>query len=658
MDASIASRRLRVAIVSAALLVYVCALAYILGRALYDPQTFYLRSDGVGRWIRFAEPPSLLVKAPQVPATWFRHAFRNHAPLHSVDLTFRAFRGAEVRLDGRIVFTAHSDRESWKPAHDCRLAEHLEPGAHELIIAVTNWNAPPMLAAKSRTLNMSTDVDWQASIDGGRSWSSCDAGDTAPLPALSTRFQPAHEALLDVVPYLLPLAAVIAFMFYRLGDARAPAGWLSRLGPHHLRWLFVAAWVLLGLNNLHKLPLGIGMDIRGHFEYIDFIVKNKMLPHAGAGWQMFEAPLFYLVAAPFYAGLRMGMTDMAAFRLLRIIPLVCNLLLLETTYRVLRTVYPDRRDLQTVGLLGAGLLPVNLYVGQVVGSEPLSAALSALAILMSVKAICSPTPPSGRYWALCGSIVGLAILAKITAIMLTFCILLTVVLLELDQGDSVARGISQAARKGGAFVACLALTCGWYFRWNFLLYGKPLITGNDPARGFVWWQDPGYRVMEHFSAFGRALIYPIYASFAGFWDALYSTLWCDGQLSGVAEFLQRPPWNYPPMLAVVWFGLLPSALMMVGAVSIAPGGRTRVERCLWYGVGTFAAYMLAMAFFYMSLPAYCSAKAKYLSGLTPCLGLLLARGYDRVGGNPVMRAVCGAVLTACSLCSLMAYYIL
>ena len=42
-----------------------------------------------------------------------------------------------------------------------------------------------------------------------------------------------------------------------------------------------------------------------------------------------------------------------------------------------RTVFPGRNDLQIIGTAVGGFLPLNIYISQVVGNEPLSGCLTA-----------------------------------------------------------------------------------------------------------------------------------------------------------------------------------------------------------------------------------------------------------------------------------------
>ena len=52
---------------------------------------------------------------------------------------------------------------------------------------------------------------------------------------------------------------------------------------------------------MFKLNFQVGSDIWGHIEYIDFIVTKYSLPLATDGWEMFQAPLNYILSAPLYA---------------------------------------------------------------------------------------------------------------------------------------------------------------------------------------------------------------------------------------------------------------------------------------------------------------------------------------------------------------------
>ena len=73
-----------------------------------------------------------------------------------------------------------------------------------------------------------------------------------------------------------------------------------RFAPSLLRWILMAAWVVLAANNIWQVPSQVGPDIFAHYQYVVYISRSWSLPLATDGWEMFQPPLFYSIAAPFY----------------------------------------------------------------------------------------------------------------------------------------------------------------------------------------------------------------------------------------------------------------------------------------------------------------------------------------------------------------------
>ena len=206
------------------------------------------------------------------------------------------------------------------------------------------------------------------------------------------------------------------------------------------------------------------------------------------------------------------MTDRldVVIQLLRFLPLLCGIAQVEICYRAARRVYPDRRDMQIVCTALGGLLPMNLYISQYIGNEPLAGCLSALVVLWCIY-ILTASSPRLETKAIVGLAVllGCAILAKVTAVLL----LAPVCIVVYYRGGKEA--ITWRWKDVLILVAGVAVVSGWYFLRNWVEFGKPFVGGWDTARGIIWWQDPGFRTPAQFARFGAALTQPIAAGTAG-----------------------------------------------------------------------------------------------------------------------------------------------
>jgi hypothetical protein len=303
-------------------------------------------------------------------------------------------------------------------------------------------------------------------------------------------------------------------------------------------------------------------------------------------------------------------------------------------------------------LLG-GLLPMNLYMSQHLGNEPLAGVLSALVVLAAVRCLNEPgyaTAPRTP-WML-GLLLSLAILTKVTAILLippAIGCLAVARFRERQPPVQIITAVFQCA-------LAIGLLTGWYFVRNWIELGRPYVGGWDSSRGIFWWQDPGFRTREHFLTFGRSLIQPIFAARIGFWDAIYSTLWLDGFVSGIAEYEYRPPWNDPLLLVAPWLAILPTAALLLGLAATCLPGQRPVRLTLVFAAACLAIYFAAMLSLFFKLPIYSTAKATYTLGLIPCYALLAAAGFTMLLHNRVLRAFVYAWMTCWAVCSYLAYF--
>jgi 4-amino-4-deoxy-L-arabinose transferase-like glycosyltransferase len=262
--------------------------------------------------------------------------------------------------------------------------------------------------------------------------------------------------------------------------------------------------------------------------------------------------------------------------LLRVLPMLCGLAQVEIAFRSSRIAFPRRNDLQIIGTVVGGFLPMNLYISQTVGNEPLSGCLTALLIYCAFKLLVEPT--HGSFQKACGRLgllFGLALLAKVSAIVLLPAILLVILYVSHTRRSRPG----ELALASAAFFAVSALVAGWYYLRNWILLGSPFVGGWERGRGFDWWQDPGYRIPEDLFSFGESLTFPVFSSLMGFWDGLYSTLWLDGLRSLVTSRSASPQWNHEFMLCMALLSIPLTIAGLAGALSALrkpSSGATRV----------------------------------------------------------------------------------
>jgi tetratricopeptide (TPR) repeat protein len=170
--------------------------------------------------------------------------------------------------------------------------------------------------------------------------------------------------------------------------------------------------------------------------------------------------------------------------------------------------------------------------------------------------------------------------------------------------------------------------CGWHYARVALRFGDPFVGNWDEASGQAWWQDPGYHVLADYLRFGLALERPLMSAVAGVPDALYSTLWGDGMISGVGRVHTPPPWNLERMAAGYALAIGPCLALGLGVLLAFVDfvRRPRAERFLAFAALGATAY--AISSMTLRLPFYAQAKAFY--GLSALVGLAFcfALGFD------------------------------
>ena len=639
-------------------LVAACIVALAIGWAAYlawlvrtDSRVVFLASDTCGDWIVADEPVLLGARHEGFYITYFRTSVEP-GPARDAVLTLRALRIAEVAIDGRSLFATARDVRIWKRQH--RVPLHLDASdrPRELVIGVVNENGPPALLACAPAIGVATGHGWQARKARDTAWTPAIVAEPRP-PDISRRFTRADEALLAIWPALAGVLVAVAGVTIAVGrGVRVPA-W-ARVSPSAVRWLLIGAWVVLGANNLTKIPLYVGFDVPAHVDYIRYLVEHWRVPLATEGWQMFQPPLYHALSALLvWMPARVFLDEETTAQLLRLIPLACGAAQVELAYRAVRHVFPERAELQRLGTLLGGLLPMNLYASQFVGNEPLTGCLTGAAIVLLLGWLRTPDSAlrTRSQWLL-GVLLGLALLAKPTAVLVVAPALLVLAHAHVQAGERPSGFVRASTR---ALVA-IALVAGWYYVRNWILLGTPFVGGWDVSRGIKWWQEPGFRVAAHFTSFGEVLRYPVFGGVVGLWDAEYATFWLDGWLSSVMDYDYRPPWNYALLLPAPWLALVPTAAMTAGALS-APWQSETTRRALALAAGLVVLYLAATLSLYLQVPIYAAAKATQLLGLTPCFAVLGAAGYGVIARAPALRPLLYGATACWALCAYFAYFV-
>lgn len=604
-------------------------------------------------WI-YIDRPFILAPQREGERVSYRKRFRvEHAPL-TATLTIRALRVADVSIDGNRIPAVKSELARWKGTQVIELSGYLAPGMHEAIIRVFNEHGPAVLLASCATVGLFTGQDWEASYDE-LLWTRAVAADKKKTLELVGHFTSTYKAFLSLLPFYVSIFLAVFFLTRNTSSSARRSGGIRKFlsSPSGIRWLLLALWAVLAINNILKVPAEIGMDIQGHYEYIEYVANTGRIPLATEGWEMFQSPLYYIISAMLWNFPLSRWFDVTtAMLMLRIIPLLCGLLQVELSYRAARSVFPLRRDLQVWGTVIGGLLPMNLYISQVVGNEPLAGLLSASAVVMGFVLLTSEREViPERHFIFLGAALGLALLTKVTAILLVPpAVILTIYVLH-KRRQSLRYTILRVSLVLG-FVFVIA---GWYYLRNWIELGRPFV-GNWESS--AWWQDPGYRTASDFLSFGRSLSYPIYSALQGFWDSLYSTLWLDGFIGAQGLYEFRPPWHYNFMLSGALLSLVPATGIILGILITIASPYHQEHHAQLFAVCCTGVYLAALLYMYISLPIFSNAKATYALGLIPCYAILAVTGLDFLSRNNLLRAIINALLACWAVAAYCSYFVL
>ena len=412
----------------------------------------------------------------------------------------------------------------------------------------------------------------------------------------------------------------------------------------------------MAMNNILRITPNWGFDIDAHLEYVKFIAENGRLPLATEGWQTFQSPLNYLLATPFYVLFSRLFGPESCVKLLRFLPLMCGLAQIELCYQVARTIFPGKDDLQKIATVVGGLMPMNVYMSQSFCNEPLAGCFTSLLIYFCVSMLMDPARERKvLFFAGMGVVWGLALLSKVTPILMAPLIVTTILIYGIGNEGSFRLF---RARLGTTFFACFVVS-GWYFVRNWIWIGKPFVGGWDPAIGIRWWQDPSYRTCKQLFSFGTSLSQPVYAGVIGFWDAIYSSMWADGFLSGqLLNPVNEIPWNLSWMEVGSFLSILPLCCIFLSVATLWKKDLQSARRGLLLAIAAVGIYFAAVMDLYVQVPIYSTAKASYMLGLLPCFAVLAAAGAAPLLRSRLTRSIFFALLSCWGTASYAAYFCL
>jgi tetratricopeptide (TPR) repeat protein len=644
----------RAALISLAATFGLTAVAGLMWLCQRDPGINFLPPDKRGEWIFF--PSAVEVKARGVADldSLFRRDFTLQRPAPGAVLSVRAAKRLQLTINDRKVDLVAS--HNWKVASTVEVSGLLQAGPNRIEARVFNDNGPPALwlSLTGDQLSLRSDQNWMTSF-AGSAWRGAALATSPRFPGRGNSIDSSERTITSLTKvwplWLLFGAAAVGFCV-------GGNWWLNRHSIN-VDWMtlvmvfgFAALWLILFWHNAQILPAVVGFDASAHLNYIKYLQEHHSFPLPAQGIEMFQPPLYYVVSAVVLSLFHLSTTDPSAVLLLRALTMVFGIVQVVLVFASLRLVFPGRPNLQLMGAGLAAFLPMHLYISHYPTNETLAGLLVSASVYLALRIVTGRTG-SWRSYNVLGLLLGAALLTKATAILAAPFIILALARQLACERASAAKWATTL----GSMVVIAVLTCSWHYL-RVSRFGSPLVGGSDPVTGLFWWQDDGYRTVSYFLRFGESLIRPLFSVTASFLDGLYSTLWGDGLCSGVSNLMLRPPWNYNLMCAGYLLSLLPTALLLVGAVTALTQLLRDLRSDVFIMAGLCLALAMALVYFNLKVPCYASVKAFYgLCALIP-IGFFFATGWNVVTrGSRVLRLSIGILLVVWAMNSFASFWI-
>ena len=589
----------------------------------------------------------------------FRRSFTLDHPARKAELAIRAAKRFEVQINGSRVEVAPS--HNWKGISTADVANVLRSGENIIEARVFNDSAPPVLwfALTIDQFNVRSNATWDVSFTGS-SWRKAALASTPMLPGAGNPIiggEQTGAALSKVWPLWLLFAAIAAVGLFgggaawqRLQFSSPSARFLQTTLP---LLLLAGFWLVLFWHNAGALPFRVGFDSEAHLNYIKYVQERRALPLPNEGFEMFQPPLYYLLSALALSVFHLSTADASAILVLRALTMLCGIANFTLVFLALRQLFPDRLALQLIGLLLSAFLPMQLYLSHFVTNETLAAVLVSAAVYVGILAL-KRSPPSTALYSILGLLVGAAMLTKTTSVLLVPPLVFACAVRLRRQRAPLLAWLRTLALMLVVSVA----VCGWHYLRVWQHFGTPFLGNWDIRSGFAWWQDPGYRTVADYLRFGRSLIAPLFSGLNGVPDGIYSTLWGDGLCAGTSELIARLPWNYSLMVAGYTLALVPTVLIVIGAVFAIYRALLGPTSSLWLMLGFSGTVALALVFMTLKVPSYAQVKAFYgLSALIPFCAFAVTGWEVITRGRKFLQVALGTILFVWAINSFVSIWI-
>jgi hypothetical protein len=290
-------------------------------------------------------------------------------------------------------------------------------------------------------------------------------------------------------------------------------------------------------------------DSQWHWEVVEWILKHHRVPTPDDVFEAQHPPLYYLVAA--------GLIALGATRAGMVwVSILCGTIRMGLLWAGFELYLPRARMARVVALALAAVLAASVHIDGMVYSEAMSGMLTTGAMVLIPVVFRRKGGSRWRIAGCVGFILGLALLTKISAIVVIAALGATACLEFMLSREDWAPRFSKLFSWAGMLAVC-AFVSGWYFARNVRDYGRPFVTSFDlKSQHFLVadMQKVPYlerRSLGFFVGWDKAVpLFPYYPSGTGryprfFPVAVASTFmdYWNYSFSGIDPSVSVPGWN-------------------------------------------------------------------------------------------------------------------
>ena len=596
----------------------------------YDPNLDFLYPMLEGHWILHpTQEPSYEPALSKVVI--FRRKFHLTEPPPNCQVKVTAMTRFRLIVNGEFLGTSsHLKNHNWKTPAIFDIAPQLHQGENIINVEVHYLTGVPALHFQgnmsTHATALSSNSDWEVSYSDTTDWHRAD---------IAGKRRKAEKNVFLIVLLILYIGLIALSMLPPSLKGRWCLSKIFRnpktpqLWGNKRLWIFLIFFILILINilNVVRYPYERGFDAQGHIDYIKYVASHWQPPLPNQGWEMFQPPLFYFLAAGVYKFFSRFTSEAFSMKAIQFLASGCGTGIVVLLYLILRKLYPRNFSIQLFGVSIGAFLPILLYMNPLVSNEICAGFVISMALYALICYGFSEHLSLSKSL-LVGLLVGFALLTKYTGIFIFF-VSLFILLSRIPTKQTMWR---KELLNIIGFTSTVFLLAGWFYVRNVAIFDNAFIGNWDSAAGFYFKQLPGYRTLSFYTQFGDVFFqHPFENRFTSFWDGMYGTLWTDGH-----GYFVTHPYQITLMRIIIWLAVIPTIAMLFGcfqsikSILKSPYGNPNLALVL-----LCVLTLTAVIYFTMEVPFYSTIKAFFFVSLTIPICIFTGKGLltmcDRFG---------------------------